>query len=440
MRHNVLMASLAAVTLAAGSSALAAPPDALWNVNDTFTDYRILAMDPTLAKADLADGSYTLSVFGETYELGVTRAPFFDGAVSIARLAADGTSTIEPSSFEPAVVTAVGVDRPDVDGLITVHAEGVGGVIHDGDHVIAFQPLSLLRPDAPDGFTVAYRSSDIVRMDLPHAHETLTAPAGMTPPAIDDVAPAGVGGPDRRVTLWADSQMSAQSGFATTISNAFYTMAFEYNRSASYYPGWTYTIVNNNIYTCYDAGCDITWGMSSSNSGTLLPQWGAQVPNNAAVGTAFDTASLVSGKTFESNILGRGYQPGRYNVNRFPGLASWSQALLLGHETGHNYNGDHGNRGTPSPGRATSSTHNHPYTVCDLSVPVLGCLQSHTVNDYYTHYTLMWPSLNGTSGRSEQFFDLGSANQAWMRACNNNSFTSGSYSPGNAGFGYYCLN
>jgi hypothetical protein len=234
--------------------------------------------------------------------------------------------------------------------------------------------------------------------------------------------------------------MAAQSGYLTTISNAFYTMAYEYSRTGSYYAGWTYTMVNNAIYTCSTTTCDSSWGMTSSDSSTLLSAWGTKVPTNAPVGTAFDTASLASGKTFEGNILGRGYQPGRYNVNHLPGLASWTQALLMGHETGHNYNGDHGNRGIASPGRATSSTHNHSYTVCDIGVAGI-CLQSHTVNDYYTHYTLMWPTIYGNSGHAEQFFDLGSTNQAWMRACDTNSFSAGSYTAGStSGFGYYCLN
>ncbi len=434
MRKNILFTTLVAAVLGVGSPALATV-EAVWGLGDTFRDYEILALDPTVTRADLADGSFSLTLFGERYDLDVSTAPFFQGPVTIGRLHADGTVTSEPATFESVVMTGAGVNRPGVTALVVVQEPGVGGQLSSEHGAFAFQPLSLLRPGAPAGLTVAYRIADVVKQDIPHEHETLTAPPGMQPPPIDP-APEGWSGPDRRITLWADSQMSAQAGFATTISNAFYTMANQYATEL----GWTYSIVNNAIYTCYDAACDSTWGMSSSNSGTLLPTWGAQVPNNTLVGTGFDNAVLSSGKDFEGSVIGRGYQPGRYNVNQLPGLASWTQALLLGHETGHNYNGDHGNRGIPSPGRATSSNHVHSSNHCHIG-PVLGvCLQNHVHNDNYTHYTLMWPTLYGNSGTNEQFFDAGPNNEPWMQNCNNLSFSSGSYTPGNAGFGFYCLN
>jgi hypothetical protein len=237
------------------------------------------------------------------------------------------------------------------------------------------------------------------------------------------------------MTAWADMEMSQQASWTSIVSSAFYTMASEYSRTDSTYPSWTFTIANNLIYFCGDVACETAWGLTSTDPYTLLPAWGTQVPNNAPVGTNFEVAHLWSGKSFTGGILGLGYQAGRYSLGAPVGLPSWSQALLVGHETGHNFNGDHGNRGIASPGRATSYAHTH--VICDLSL--LGiCLLSHNVQ--YTHYTLMWPYLVGTSGTNEQFFELGSTNQFWMQNCNQYSHTSGAYTAGGGGFGYYCNN
>src|SRR5688500_12389310 len=120
MRRNVLVSALVTVMFGLSSSVLAAddPAGDPWYLGDTFRDYEILAMEPTATKADLADGLFAIALFGEHYILRVATAPFFQGPVSVGRLHADGTVTVEPPSFESVVMTGASVDQPDVSALI----------------------------------------------------------------------------------------------------------------------------------------------------------------------------------------------------------------------------------------------------------------------------------------------------------------------------------
>lgn len=450
-----LLMTASTLPLGLGAFAQELPPPYLAALEERFRDYELQVMEGTMMKRDLADGEVTLTFFGEPTHLKVAPASF-DATLSTATFDEEGNVIVTPATFEVAVYVGEVVGEHDSSALVVVTEAGVSGNVQREAGTIVFEPLSFTDDNAPAGLSVAYRIQDIVQQDLPHGHQAIFAESGSEasqPPAIPG-SHLGAG-PTRRITLWADMQMvQSSASWVSIISSAFATMNAEYGKTSGTYPGWGFVIANNIIYYCDTSACQTTWGMTSSDPYVLLPAWGNQVPNNAPVGTNFDVAYLSSGKSFSGGILGLGYQPGRYSLGKMPGLSAWSQALLMGHEVGHNFNGDHGNRGTPSPGRATSSSHDHgfnhvhTYDHCHTYVPATSiCLENHQHNDnhwhsvWYTHYTLMWPSLVGTSGTNEQFFDLGTANQNWMRDCNANSHSGGAYAAGSgSGWGFYCLN
>jgi hypothetical protein len=265
---------------------------------------------------------------------------------------------------------------------------------------------------------------------------------------------AHVPGPDRATTLWVDSQMVGSTGsWSSRVWNGFNTMNANYETMA----GFNFWVTDSTIYGCSDTSCDTTWGMTSSDAGTLLGAWGNKV-RDSSIASRYENAHLLTGKSIstpDGDARGAAWQPGRYAVTKSPGQSDYMFALVMAHEAGHGFNGDHGNRGTPFPGRATKydhdhgSNHVHEEQHCHQDL-IITCLEWHThYTDHwhaniYVHHTLMYGGVTH-SGNNERLYELSgggmSGNYFWVRSCNQDAWTAGTKDSGStSGFGYNCLN
>ncbi|MEA3204337.1 MAG: hypothetical protein QOI63_2019 [Thermoplasmata archaeon] len=404
-----------------------------------FTGGELQAMDPARVRADAADGSLTLTLLGRSYELSLSPAPW-DVDVGLAVPQADGSFQVTAPSFHNAAF--VGRVAGEADSLATVLtvAEGVDGFVRVGAGTVYFEPMAFTSLGAPAGVSVVYRPDDVASpmLDFSNDEDVVETVEGVAPlplPSLDEAS--HIPGPNRDLMLWIDSAFwSLHGGISKAVStfnqvNAFYSSSV----------GFTFNLVSNAVYICTDGTCDTTWGMTSTDAATLRNQWSDKVHNSCAC-PSFELAHLLSGKNLDGGTIGISYLPGRYAISQVRdesvydgGSSDYESGLLMAHEVGHNFNGRHD--------RATSSTHYHPRTVCDLLVPVVNiCLQSHTVYDAYTHYTTMWtPYSHEPSSYQEMPGTFSSTNYDYMRTCNSDDWTEGTFATvSNPTMGYWCNN
>jgi hypothetical protein len=83
---------------------------------------------------------------------------------------------------------------------------------------------------------------------------------------------------------------------------------------------------------------------TSSDSGILLSEFRSSY--SAGVGTTYDDAQMFSGRDFESSVVGRAWLSSacgsyRYGVNQYYQQSESLTRLIVAHEEGHNFGGNH---------------------------------------------------------------------------------------------------
>lgn len=395
-------------------------------------------------RADAADGFVVLNLLGKTWELQLGLAPW-DTTLDAVRLPIGNEApTAIPTTYERAFY--VGRVVGDMDSSATLGLTGTGafGTISTVDGDIAFEPVHHSDPTAPTDLVVVYPTSRVRFSQIGgDVHLGGTGTGGGSPPQTDPSGPPASGiWPDRKVTLWADKEMSTTSGWTDRAWAAFNTVKNAYNTDV----GWTYTAVNNQIYFCDNDACQVSWGMTSSDGSTLLTQWPNKVKVWPTVST-YEIAHLFTGKSLNGGAAnGVGWQSGRYGATNAVNRVDSAIARTLAHEIGHNFNGDHGRRDGTAQGRANWAEHNHgggTFNDCHLGFGTI-CVINHehtNPNDWWYHYDLMWSgaSAPGHEPHVERPLKFHEPNKQWVKDCNQTGHTEGSKDPGNdINFGWFC--
>ena len=361
-----------------------------------FREYELQVMDPYVFRADLADGVVDLTLRGKAFRVLVERQPWAE-ELKVGHVEAGGAVRYEQALFAPVAYAGHVEGEPSSFATFVVTGSGVLGRLRtSGDH-IAYQPVRFLQPEAPAGLAVVFHVVDHLAPLTAHEHVTPGVDA-IEPPALD----SGLGamsyapGLDRRVTLWADQNMTATPYWSDRLSAEYADMNLQWGRVV----GFRF-LHDGSVYVCTPC--------TSEDPGELLRQFAGLLNMANQPWSNYEIALLYTG-TFTPGAGGAAWQPGRQAYVQGNMNTSLWRTNTIGHEFGHNFNAWHS--------RGDSYTHRHANGVL------------------YTHSTLM----TGAAGSfPEGVFEFSSTNLNWVRACNLLSWTGSKLPADYPSFGDRCF-
>lgn len=438
-----------------------APP-----ADDLFEAYELHDLPPNTVKDDLADGRISFEFFGTLYNLSVAQVPW-EADIQAAGITKNGTVAPMTSDFERVAYNGTVEGEPDSRALVMVSESGVGGTIQTENQTVYFEPETLLTENGSVGVSVAFHPSDRMPRggsggEFVHIDNTSTSSLSYTHSS----------GADRLMTIWADSEMvNSDSNWDDTIFTAYNRMKSRWENS----PGWSFSLEDDTVYYCDDTDpnlCDnLDWGMTSTEAGTLLQEWGEELNQADSInGDEFnyEVAKLVTGKDLVgadgSDPAGAAWTPGRYGVTE-GGRPQDEVTTIFRHEVGHPFNANHGDdsdsycppegdgRGQSDRAECYDHWHSDPWKHChnpphdvykrlkDLGIDFCQDPHWHDNGEWHKHYTMMWWTIDVGDGKIDPY--PSEDNWKYLRNCNSGAhgdgiWTHGSYEPGGSGFGEWC--
>ena len=367
-------------------------------LGERYRDYELQAMNPLVYRELLATGEVDLTLRGKTFRLLVER----DASADVRRVGfvqPDGTVAHHDLAFPPVTYAGEVAGEPGSRATVVVTASGVMGRVETAEDHILFEPVRFSQAAAPPGVSVVFHAADAIAPAFEHAHPDPTVADAVPPPldsgfGVSTYAP----GPDRRITLWADLNMTNTPGWLDRVSGELATTNVEWARMV----GFRFTVVNSAVYVC--TLCN------STDFTRLLQQFAEQLNQPDQVWSSYEIGLLYTG-TDTPGAGGAAWQPGRQAyVQGNMGDAAW-RTKTIAHEVGHAFNAWHS--------RGDVYLHRH-------------------ADGLVTHHSIMtgtaaWPR--------EATWEFSTTNRNWIRACNLLSWTQGSRDAGAVWtFGNRCWN
>lgn len=390
-----------------------------------FRRYELAAFDTASLLEQARAGYAQLTLMGVTYDL-VLRPHVFQAPGAKTELAtADGRFIPDPTvTFESVAFHGSVAGVPGSRALLTFTQIGLDGFVESQGLNVQFEPLAPYVPGAPPGSAVVFRLDDLIMKtgELPELHASVP----------DEAAPGphdGVEGQadSRQISIWVDSQFYTQyvSCWSCKVDNVMSRVNYVWQTSSGL--GFTLNVINK--WGCTDTACDTTWGSTSTASGTLLSEWANKMKDINH--DNFDMFHLFTGKNLDGSTIGLAYNPGRYGLSQmittgtgYHADSNYEAGLLVNHETGHNFHGEHS-----LASGSVYHTHN----------------PSSGVYCTVYHKTIMYPSFDHnpnctTASPSEMVEYFTTANKDRINACNDGSWVLGSWTPGSGvGYGWDCI-